>query len=860
MSEAQISRRHQLDAKSRELLDWLADLRVRAERDALDSSTVDEIAGRLGSVLRLGQSLAARYRGLFEGAADAIFLVDRHGRIRDANEAACRMYGYELQAFQRLSVFDLNPTLAPDHMQRIWDRLVVGETDVVETVNQRADGAHFPVEVYSRAYLEGQEKLVVAIARDISERRAADHNLAASEERYRALLSAIDKGVTIFDAKGRLLSNNASAARILAIDDLAPPERISPDEWDLFDAHGRPLPWRENPVARAIDSGQQVESTLLGVSRRDGKVDRWLTVSAVPQFDEASGSLIQVIALFSDVTELKRASELFDEAQRLANIGGWEYDPALGSVYWTDQVYRIFQRDPRLGIDMGTAMSLMHPDDRTRLEIALARATRESAGFELEVRLTGTLVQPSWVRMIGRPLTRKGQTHRIYGTIQEITARKLEEDRLKRQAQTDPLTALYNRDSILELLGQAISRAEPGLGPALLYIDLDRFKVVNDLLGHNAGDRLLIAAARRIQSVLSAHAMAARFGGDEFLVLVTDVAHDERLWELAEKITRSFAEPFRHSGEEFVITPSIGIARYPQDGLNTQQLLNHADVAMYEAKRRGRNNWQMFSPALALQLKERLLIETQLRKALENEEFHLVYQPKLDLCSGKVVGAEALLRWSSRVLGDLPPDQFIPVAETSGDIVRIGAFVLDQACRQLRQWWDMGLMLPHMAVNVSFRQFLGERFARTVHGTLDACQLPGHALELEMTERALIEDAPDTEHTLSALKRSGVRVSIDDFGEGYSALGYLRRLPIHGIKISHHFMQGIPGSSTDARLCEAIIQMAQALQLDVVAEGVETEAQRQFLIQRGARLAQGYLFSRPLSPTDFVHFARQRGV
>lgn len=853
-----ISRRSAVDSVARDLLDWLAQLRDKAERGGLDGSDLAEIGRRIGDLLRLGRSAVSRYGGLFDAAPDAITLINREGRIVDANQAAERLFGWPREELRRRSVYDLNPGLPSDHLDTIWDQLDVGSSITTETTNTRSSGEVIPVEVHSRAYLEEDQKLVVAVARDISERLHAQRELKASEERYEALLSAVDKGVIVHDGDGRVLSMNAAAGRILGLTGAEQDSRPNLSSWDLYDDDGQPIDWNDNPVLQAVRSGARSESTVLGlVDRRSGH-GRWISISVVPQFRDQESRPFQLISLFSNITELKRAAELFDEVQSLARIGGWTLDLKQRNLYWTDALYRLLGRDPGTPIGPEGLVPMLVVADRGRLEAAISRTARDGTPLDIEVRVAHPSNRTMWVRVLGHAQSRRGVPYQLTGTIQEITARKIEEDRLRRQAQTDALTGLLNRDTILANLATAMANTDGHPGPALLYVDLDRFKVVNDLLGHTAGDRLLVAAARRLSGALPSSLQIARFGGDEFLVLVPDAPNDESVWHLAEQIRSAFAEAFRHAGEEFVITPSIGIARYPNDGLNAQQLLNHADVAMYEAKRRGRNTWQMFSPALALQLKERLLIETQLRRAIENDEFHLVYQPKIELCSGKVVGAEALLRWRSRVLGDLQPDTFIPIAETSGDIVRIGAYVLTQACGQLRDWRASGLLIGHVAVNVSFRQFLGEHFERLVRETLQATGLPPQALELEMTERALIEDAPATEHTLAKLRDLGVAISIDDFGEGYSALGYLRRLPIAGIKISHHFMQGVPSNPTDAKLCEAILQMARALDLSVVAEGVETVEQRDYLVNLGARYAQGFYFARPMAAADFERYARER--
>ena len=858
MSKSRVSKRHAVDDLGRDLLNWLGQLRERTRQGPLSDDDFAALVARVGELLRLMRAATSRYGGVFDAAPDAITLIDSSGAVMDANPAAAALFGYSRDELKQLTVFDLNPQLTARALQDVWELLAIGRTHSTITNNRHRDGTSLPVEVHSRAYLEDDAKLVVAIARDLRDRIRTEAELAASEERYGALLEAVDKGVLVHDAQGRVRHLNAAAMRIL---DVAPAQilghtRLAP--WQLYDSNGKAIEWSQNPVAICLRERRSVLSTIIGLVHRESGVTRWVQMSVVPQFHAGEDEPFQLISLFGDVTELKRASELFDKVQSLARIGGWSYDVKQRSLYWTDALYRLLGRDLDQPIDAEGLMPMMNESDREKTRVALFRTMEHGAPLDIEVRVQHSSGRTMWARVLGNALRRDNETYQVIGTVQETTTRKLEEDRLRRQAQTDSLTGLLNRDTIMAQLAAQLSSKDAGSSPALLYIDLDRFKVVNDLIGHSGGDRLLVAAARRLASAVPNGMPVARFGGDEFLVLMPDSTSDDAVRTLAQAVRDAFSGAFMHAGEEFVITPSIGIARYPNDGLNAQALLNHADVAMYEAKRRGRNNWQMFSPALALQLKERLLIETQLRRAIENEEFYLHYQPKIDLQTGQVVGAEALLRWRSRMLGELSPDTFIPIAETSGDIVRIGAYVLQAACRQLRDWWSAGLNLDHVAVNVSFRQFLAEHFERSVRDALSTADLPAHALAPAIDVYALIEDAPATERTLANLKAMGVAISIDDFGEGYSALGYLRRLPIAGIKISHNFMQGVPGNTTDARLCEVILQMADALDLSVVAEGVETAEQRDFLLSRGARVAQGYFFARPMPPADFERFARER--
>lgn len=838
-------------------------LAIELERLKQDPPPLEELGGRLDAirteldrVLQLAQSSELRYRSLLDSAPDAITVHDEAGRILEANQRACELFGYDLEEFRHLSVYDINPDLPLDHMGKLVRGMRPGQIEQVETLNRDRAGRQFPVEVRSSVFSEEGRLRIVALARDLTLRRAAERELREADARYRTLLAVIDKGVLIQDRSLSVLSANDAARRILDLP-ASDSEALSQGfaDWQLLDEHARPIPFERSPQRLALEQARAAESRVFGLFNTRTLRLIWVSLAVQPQFRDGETEAFQVTSIFSDVTALKRASELFDEAQRLARAGGFEVDVPHGQLYLTDELYRIIGRPPGERLTIKDLPELVHPADRERVVHLVQRLSRDDRALDFEVRIQ-TGQESGWIRVLSRSHSRDGRLLRISGVVQEITAAKIEEDRLKRQAQQDALTGLANRDTFLTALKRTISAADVGHGPAVLYVDLDRFKVLNDLLGHAAGDRLLSACAQRLRQAAPGSSLVGRIGADEFAVLVHEVVSDDLLWRVAERISRAFNRPFEYNGEEFLITASLGLARFPEDGGNAEQLLHHADAAMFEAKRRGRNTWQSFSPALAAQLKERLLIETQLRRALEGGELRVVYQPKVRLQTGRVIGAEALLRWRNRSLGELPPDVFIPHAETTGDIVRIGAFVVRESCRQLARWRRAGLKLDHVAVNISFRQFLSDRFERDVADALLDEGLDGSSLELELTERALIEDSPEVISTIESLRKMGVRLCIDDFGEGYSALGYLRRLPIQGLKISHHFMQGIPLSQTDTRLCEVIVQMARALNLKVVAEGVETEAQSQLLIQQGVEFAQGYLFARPLESEDFEAFVR----
>lgn len=816
-----------------------------------DPVFLSELLACLRGLQREAESVRRRYDSLFNAVPDPISIIAADGRIIDLNRAGEKAYQRPREELVGQLVHAINPELRDDHMLPVLEALARDETYVIEVNNTRGDGSQFPVEVHSASFHDGPHHHVIAVARDLSRRREAELN-------YHALLVAIDKGVLFQGFDGRVLSANPAAYRILGMDEgLDVSASLRFDDWLVVDHRGYPIPFRELPPLRALATGTIVQSTLLGLYHHRRKQLTWISATSVPQFHAGSDRPHQVISLFSDVTELKRDSSLFLRAQALARIGGWEWDAGRNRIYLTDEALRIIGRRDDPPRTLEDAMAHVAPSYRKAAEDALESVVRDGGGFDLEVQVVRQDGEVHWARLIGQAEGRAPMPARITGTVQDITQRREIEEALRSQARTDPLTGLFNRDGILAELERRLGGQHPGT--TVIYIDLDRFKLVNDLLGHAAGDHMLVSAARRLEHCVGEAGQLARFGGDEFLV-VTDADADPAVAEaLAERITRAFGDSFRYAGEEFTITTSVGLARHPEHGRTVQQLVNNADAAMYDAKRRGRNTWQEFTPELARQQHDRVQIEAQLRRALDNGEFRLVYQPLVALVDGRVRSAEALIRWTNPTLGDISPDDFISHAETTGDIVRIGAWVIDAACRQMACWRAEGLAVERVAVNVSYRQFLTEDLVQTIANALSEHGLPGSALELEFTERVLIEDAPDTHATFEALRRLGVVLTIDDFGEGYSALNYLRRLPIHGLKLAQSFLQGVPANPSDVAICQAVAGIARGLGLEVVAEGIESAAQREFLLELGIHAGQGFLFSPGLDPAGFSAYLRQAG-
>ena len=806
-----------------------------------------------GSALRAASAdvehAQLRYRALFHAVPDPVSVIAADGTVLDLNQAGMAAYGRARHEVVGQPIHVLNPELPEDHMAPVMETIDRGDTYVIEVSNMRADGTRFPVEVHSAGFDHDGQRCVVAVARDLSRRHEA-------EARYLDLMEMIDKGIVIHAADGTLLQANSAALRLLGMrrgSDL-PRDGGLPGDWALLRADGSAMPMHEFPAMRALREGRMVGSTLLGLYHRGRRRLLWLSVTAIPHYSAGDARPDQVLSMFSDVTGLKRDSALFDRVQSLASIGGWEWDRASDSLYLTAEAVHILAQ-ARRPASMEAVLACLHPADRDRLRHALSEAS-QGTGFELDLQGARADGRTFWVRVIGESGTGEAGAARITGTLQDITVSKQGEQNLRELARSDPLTGLLNRDAMLAELDERLSGKAPA-AMAVLYIDLDRFKLVNDVLGHAAGDRLLATAAGRLRRAVGDEGLIARFGGDEFLVACACGDDPGRPERLADAILEAFAVGFGFDKEdEFVVTASIGIARSPEDGGVAQTLIQHADAAMYESKRRTRNGRLAYTPALAQSQRDRLQFETQLRHAADNDEFHLVYQPQVDLASGRIIGAEALIRWRNERLGEMRPDHFIAQAEGTGDIVRIGDWVLREACRQAAEWREQGLGKLRMAVNVSYRQLLGSDLTASVQALLQEFGLPGEALELEFTERVLIEDAPETRANFAALRELGVGLAIDDFGEGYSALNYLRRLPIQGLKLSQLFVAGVPGNQSDVAVCQAVAGIARSLGLGLVAEGIENEAQRRFLLELGVPVGQGFLFAPGLLPSEFARSLR----
>lgn len=552
--------------------------------------------------------------------------------------------------------------------------------------------------------------------------------------------------------------------------------------------------------------------------------------------------------------DLHRNQQRLSQAQHIAKLGYWEIDLSGGKVHCSDELYWVLGMESDARVDsLDIFMNMVHADDRQAVQQAIEEAQRTQHPYELEHRIERPDGLEITVHQQGKLLLDdEGHPQTLLGTIQDITERKAAEELIEYQAFYDSLTDLPNRRLFTDHVSHATPLAHQQQKQlAVLFMGLDRFKVVNDTLGHAAGDTLLREVAARLKGLNRDGVSIARFGADVFALLLEGLEHSSEVDAYVATLMEQMAVPLTIQGQEFFITTSVGISLFPHDGNGAESLMKAADTAMFRAKEAGGQQYQYFTADMNVVAQQRLQTENELRKALERDEFQVFYQPQVDATTRKIVSMEALIRWFHPERGMVSPLDFIPVAEDSGLIVPIGEWVLRTACRHTREWNEKYGLNLRVGVNLSGRQFAQPDLNEVVDSALKESGLPNSCLDLEVTESIAMDNIDDCISTLQQFKEKGIYSSMDDFGTGYSSLSYLQQMPLHTLKIDRAFVKDIKGGGENGEISRAIIAMAHSLGMNVIAEGVETEEQLVFLRDQRCDIIQGFFISKPLEHAAF---------
>jgi diguanylate cyclase (GGDEF)-like protein/PAS domain S-box-containing protein len=826
----------------------------QSTKDAFDRST--RVSPPL-PVRKKGENL--RYRDLLQAAPDAIIVVNQAGMIVLVNAQAERLFGYKRDELLGRPA----ESLVSEHFRvqhnnqhsRFLGALQERPTVAAqELFGIRKDGTEFPAEIRLSPLDTKKGVLVSSAIRDISDRRRTEEDL----RRLASIVACSDDAITGKTLEGIITSWNAGAERIYG--------------YSAKEAIGRPAsmlipidrPDEMPEMLECLKRGETIDHFETVRRRKDGKeIQIELTVSPIR---DALERIVGASTIGRDISIRKEAERhLVEMEARYRGI----LEAAPDAIVVVNEAGEIvllnrqaekqfgYHRDELLGqrvkniIPTGFAERLT-ADGLQSLEGSLAYQI--GTGIELVGRRKDGSEFPIEI-MLSPQECAEGIL--VTAAIRDVSAARAMTLQMVHTAQHDFLTGLPNRALLNDRVEQAIvfaSRHATKVG--VLFLDLDGFKHINDSLGHPIGDKLLQSVAARVVNCIRGSDTVSRQGGDEFIVLLSEMQHSEDAAITSRRMLQAVANPHSIDHHDLYVTASIGVSVYPDDGLDAETLIKNADTAMYQAKEKGRQGYQFFKRAMNVRAVERQSIEESLRCALERQEFSLHYQPKVDLREGIITGAEALIRWTHPHRGQVTPAQFIPVAEDCGLIVPIGNWVLREACRQARTWIDAGLLLPRIAVNISSIEFRNEHFLEGIFAILEETGLDARFLELELTESALMKHAEFATHALQTLRAEGAQVAVDDFGTGYSSLSYLAKFPIDSLKIDQSFVRQITTAPEEKTIVTAIISMGRSLNLRVVAEGVETLEELTFLHAHQCDEAQGYYFSRPLPPQQFAELLK----
>ena len=696
------------------------------------------------------------------------------------------------------------------------------------------------------------ERATLGSFMDITERKMM-------EEKYRSILENIQEGYFEVDLAGNFTFLNDSVCRVLGY-----------SREELIGMNNRHYTTDKETAQKVFQAFYQVYTTGAplkefgwDITRKDG--NKRYVEGSISLLKDSSGKAIGFRGVSHDVTERKHAEKALRQSEEkyrniLENIqeAYFEVDLSGNFTFFNDSLCRVTGclREELIGANYKQFSDEENSKNVFQVFNNVYKTRRPKERFDwLIIRKDGTkrYIEAS----VSLQKDSSNKPNGFKGVIRDITERKLIEQELNHMATHDVLTGLPNRLMFSQLLNHAILSAQRNRKQlAVLFIDLDRFKTINDSLGHEAGDVMLQEIAGRFRHLLRAADIVGRLGGDEFIIMIEDVNELNQVATLAQKILTTTIKPVDIMGEECRVTASIGISIYPSDGQDEQSLMKNADIAMYFAKEEGKNNYKFYSENIRSIANERFSIETNLRRALERNELSLNYQAKLNFRTRQITGVEALLRWNNPYLGSVTPTQLIPIAEETGMIVPIGRWVLKTACAQNVAWQNQGLPPICMAVNLSLRQLTDEKLLGDIKATLEETGMAPDLLELEITESMVMHNPARMISVLNKIKEMGIRLAIDDFGTGYSSLAQIKNFPINTIKVDRSFIRNLPHNSENKAITEAIIIMGKNLCLTVVAEGVETKEEENFLRQHVCDEMQGFYFSKPIAPDKFADLLR----
>ena len=834
----------------------------------LPITSQDEIGQLIGGFNRSLETLGQReeslkkselrFRNFFEKNSSVMLLIEpSSGEIKDANPAAAAYYGYPTQRLVGMNISDIN-TLPPERIAEERQKALREARNYFLFSHRLASGEVRDVEVYSTPIESGGLPLLFSIVHDITARKEALTELQASEAWFRNIFENANTGIASTDSRGRLTSFNEAFRALLgyeaqALGRMHLAEFTHPDDLKLE------VGFFDEIVARRREHYHMTKRYIAS----DGRilwVDLFVTV-----IRNAQGEAANFVGIITDITTHKQAeAELRIAASAFESQEGMMITDANSVILRVNSAFTQttgYTAEEAVGQTPRLLQSGRHDPNFYR---AMWEAIHATGGWQGEVwdRRKNGEVHPKWLS-ISAVKGEDGKVTHYIGMHHDITERKKAEERINELAYFDQLTGLPNRTLLLDRLDQAMKTSgRSDRHCALLFIDLDNFKTLNDTLGHDMGDLLLKQVAHRLTLCVREGDTVTRLGGDEFMVILTnlstsdtDAANDTET--VTEKILAALKQIYQLGSVYHHSTASIGVTLFKDNVATIDDLMKQTDLAMYRAKAAGRNAFRFFDPAMERAVKERAALEDDLRRSLEAKQFLLHYQAQV-AGDGRVTGAEVLLRWPHPQRGLVSPAEFIPLAEESGLILPLGHWVLETACTQLALWsvWPEMAHLT-VAVNVSARQFRHPGFVDEVLAVLRNTGANPHRLKLELTESLLVENVQEIIEKMFLLKSQGVGFSLDDFGTGYSSLSYLKRLPLDQLKIDQSFVRDVLTDPNDAAIAKTIVALAQSLGLDVIAEGVETEGQRDFLAGHGCHAYQGYLFSRPLPLEDFEAFVKR---